>query len=141
MCILRRKLLVKQKSPGTSGNNHLCNYSWAVGKQKGHCGSHCMDKYKKVPRVVRSTLGAEAALSNFNSVDRLLWLRMMWAWLSDPSCEWSSPEKVLQGQTKADVVTDCRSMYDILTRTAVPSCSEHQTTIASSDQGRVERQL
>ena len=52
-----------------------------------------------------------------------------------------SPEKVLQGQTKADVVTDCRSMYDILTRTAVPSCSEHQTTIASSDQGRVERQL
>lgn len=91
--------------------------------------------------MVRSTLGAEAALSNFNSVDRLLWLRMMWAWLSDPSCEWSSPEKVLQGQTKADVVTDCRSMYDILTRTAVPSCSEHQTTIASSDQGRVERQL
>lgn len=45
------------------------------------------------------------------------------------------------GQTKADVVTDCRSMYDILTRTAVPSCSEHQTTIVSSDQGRVERQL
>ena len=63
------------------GNNHLCNYSWAVGKQKGHCGSHCMDKYKKVPRVVRSILGAEAALSNFNSVDRLLWLRMMWAWV------------------------------------------------------------
>jgi hypothetical protein len=83
---------------------------------------------KKVPRVVRSTLSAEAAALS-NSVDRLLWLRMMWAWLLDPSCEWSNPEKVLEAQTKAAIVTDCRSMYDILTRTAVPSCSEHRTTI------------
>ena len=37
--------------------------------------------------------------------------------------------KVLEAQTKAAIVTDCRSMYDILTRTAVPSCSEHRTTI------------
>ena len=51
---------------------------------------------KKVPRVVRSTLSAEAAALS-NSVDRLLWLRMMWAWLLDPSCEWSNPEKVLHG--------------------------------------------
>ena len=27
------------------------------------------------------------------------------------------------------IVTDCRSMYDILTRTAIPSCSGHRTTI------------
>eukprot|EP00435_Cladocopium_sp_Y103_P042096 s835_g11.t1 len=83
---------------------------------------------KKVPRVVRSTLSAEAAALS-NSVDRLLWLRMVWAWLRDPSCEWSNPETVLESQTKAAIVTDCRSMYDILTRTAVPSCSEHRTTI------------
>jgi hypothetical protein len=83
---------------------------------------------KKVPRIVRSTLSAEAAALS-NSVDRLLWIRMMWAWISDPNCEWSNPEHVLEGQTKSAVVTDCRSMYDILTRTAVPSCSEHRTTI------------
>ena len=32
-------------------------------------------------------------------------------------------------ENKAAVVTDCRSIYDILTRTAVPSCSEYRTTI------------
>ena len=83
---------------------------------------------KKVPRVVRSTLSAEAAALS-NSVDRLLWLRMIWAWLLNPECEWSEPEKVLESQTKAAVVTDCRPMFDILTRTAIPSCSEHRTTI------------
>lgn len=50
---------------------------------------------KKVPRVVRSTLSAEAAALS-NSVDRLLWLRMLWAWVEDPDCEWGSPEDVLQ---------------------------------------------
>ena len=83
---------------------------------------------KKVPRVVRSTLSAEAAALS-NSVDRLLWIRMMWAWISNPNCEWSNPEQVLESQTRSAVVTDYRSMYDILTRTAVPSCSEHRTTI------------
>ena len=83
---------------------------------------------KKVPRIVRSTLSAEAAALS-NSVDRLLWIRMMWAWISNPNCEWSNPEQVLESQTRSAVVTDYRSMYDILTRTAVPSCSEHRTTI------------
>ena len=54
---------------------------------------------------------------------------MIWAWLLNPECEWSDPEKVLEDQTRAAIVTDCRSMYDILTRTAIPSCSEHRTTI------------
>eukprot|EP00435_Cladocopium_sp_Y103_P009579 s5005_g2.t1 len=83
---------------------------------------------KKVPRVVRSTLSAEAAALS-NTVDRLLWLRMLWAWAQDPDCEWGSPEEVLEKEKKAAVVTDCRSMYDILTKTAIPNCSEHRTTI------------
>ena len=83
---------------------------------------------KKVPRVVGSTLSAEAAALS-NTVDRLLWLRMLWAWIQNPDCEWSNPEAVLSQENKSAVVTDCRSMYDILTRTAVPSCSEHRTTI------------
>ena len=50
---------------------------------------------KKIPRVVRSTLGAEAvALSN--TVDRLSWIRVFWAWMKDSRTKWQSPEKLLQ---------------------------------------------
>ena len=80
---------------------------------------------KKVPRMVRSTLSAEAAALS-NTVDRLLILR---AWIEDPECKWGSPEEVLQSENKAAVVTDCRSMFDIFTRTAIPSCTEHRTMI------------
>ena len=53
---------------------------------------------KKVPRVVRSTLGAEAAAIS-NPVDRLMWLRIFWAWLKDPTCDWAHPEKLLQWES------------------------------------------
>ena len=49
---------------------------------------------KRVPRVVRSTLGAEAAALS-NTVDRLMWLRILWAWTQNPKCEWTHPEKLL----------------------------------------------
>ena len=78
--------------------------------------------------MVRSTLSAAAAALS-NTVDRLLWLGMLWAWIEDPECEWGSPEEVLQSENKAAVETDCRSMFDILARTAVPSCAEHRTRI------------
>lgn len=83
---------------------------------------------KRVDRVVRSTLGAEAAALS-NSVDRLLWIRLLWCWLRNPQGQWTSPEKVLVGENPGALVTDCRSAYDLLTRTAVPQCSEHRTTI------------
>ena len=83
---------------------------------------------KKIPRVVRSTLGAEAA-ALCNSIDRLLWIRVFWAWMKNPLCNWREPEKLLQHEKKSAVVTDCRSLYDLLTRTAIPQCSEHRTTI------------
>ena len=83
---------------------------------------------KRIPRVVRSTLGAEAfALSN--SVDRLSWLRLFWAWLKDPSVPWQHPEKVLELEPTAAAATDCKSVYDIVTRTAPPQCEEYRTTI------------
>ena len=83
---------------------------------------------KKIHRVTRSTLGAEAiALSG--TVDRLMWIRMMWEWINDPSIDWRSPEEALQKARRAALVTDCKSAYDILTRTAIPQCEEHRTTI------------
>ena len=83
---------------------------------------------KRLERVVRSTLGAEAAALS-NSVDRLMWLRIFWAWMNNPDIEWAKPEKVLASENQGALVTDCRSAYDLLTRTAVPQCSEHRTTL------------
>ena len=87
---------------------------------------------KKVPRVVRSTLCAEAAALS-STVDKLLWLRMLWAWIQDPDCEWGSPKEVLQKEKKAAVATDCQSMFEILTRTAVQSVvsTEQQLSVCS----------
>ena len=83
---------------------------------------------KKIPRVVRSTLGAEAAALS-NSADRLLWIRVLWATLLRPDCDWKNPEKLLLEENSGALVTDCKSAYDLLTRTALPQCSEHRTTI------------
>ena len=83
---------------------------------------------KKIQRVTRSTLGAEAvALSG--AVDRLLWIRILWSWINDPTFEWQTPEKSLESARKAALVTDCKSAYDLLTRVALPQCEEHRTTI------------
>ena len=81
---------------------------------------------KKIARVVRSTLGAEAS-ALANSVDRLFWIRLLWSWIRNPSCKWQEPE--VAQERKAALVTDCRSAYDLLTRNAIPQCSEHRTTI------------
>ena len=82
----------------------------------------------RIPRVVRSTLGAEAA-ALCNSVDRLMWIRVLWAWMKNPSCNWRQPEQLLLEERTSALVTDCKGAYDLLTRTAIPQCSEHRTTI------------
>ena len=83
---------------------------------------------KKIPRVVKSTLGAEA-IALCNTVDRLSWLRIRWAWLKDPGIGWQKPEEVLAREPTASAVTDCKSVYDLVTRTATPQCEEQRTTI------------
>ena len=83
---------------------------------------------KRIPRVVRSTLGAEAA-ALCNSVDRLMWIRVLWAWMRNPLCNWRQPEQLLLEERTPALVTDCKGAYDLLTRTAIPQCSEHRTTI------------
>ena len=83
---------------------------------------------KKIQRVTRSTLGAEAiALSG--TVDRLLWIRLIWEWLNNPEVDWKCPEEALKKARRAALVTDCKSAYDLLTKAAIPQCEEHRTTI------------
>ena len=78
---------------------------------------------KQIGRVVRSTLSAEAyAMSS--SLDKLTWIRSMLGYIKDPSFAWSRPEIALKGEHPGLMITDCKSLYDLITKTAVPNCQE-----------------
>lgn len=83
---------------------------------------------KQIGRVVRSTLSAEAyAMSS--SLDKLNWIRCMWGFILSPSFRWQRPEVSLPTLPKALLVTDCKSLYDLVTKLATPNCEEWRTTI------------
>ena len=94
---------------------------------------------KKIQRVVTSTLSAEtSALST--TLDQLTWMRVYWAWLLNPAISWQKPETihtlpkaVTVPTIKIDendlAITDCKSLYDLTTRTAVPNCQEFRTQL------------
>ena len=83
---------------------------------------------KRIARVVRSTLSAEAyAMSK--SVDTLGWIRAMWACINLPDFDWSQPRESFHRLHPALIVTDCKSLFDLVTRTALPSCEEYRTTL------------
>ena len=50
-------------------------------------------------------------------------------WLKNPTVDWSNPGKILANAPKASAVTDCKSVYDLATKTSTPSCSEYRTTL------------
>ena len=81
-----------------------------------------------IARVVRSTLSAEA-FSMSRSVDKLGWLRLLWGSLNVNDFNWREPPKGFQQLPKATIVTDCKSLFDLVTRTAMPSCGEYRTTL------------
>ena len=83
---------------------------------------------KRIPRVVRSTLSAEAyAMSK--AVDILGWIRALWGVIHIPHFKWQDPAAGFKQLRTATVVTDCKSLYDLVTRLAMPSCEEFRTTL------------
>ena len=83
---------------------------------------------KQIGRVVRSTLSAEAyAMSS--SLDKLTWIRTMWGYIKDPKFLWYKPEVSLKDEPRGLMVTDCKSLFDLVTKNAVPNCQEWRTTI------------
>jgi hypothetical protein len=83
---------------------------------------------KQIGRVVRSTLSAEAyAMSS--SLDKLTWIRSMWGCIREPTFDWSHPETSLKAEHPGLMITDCKSLFDLVTKTAVPNCQEWRTTI------------
>lgn len=93
---------------------------------------------KKIQKVVVSTLSAEATSLN-STLDQLSWLRLYWAWILDTTTKWKEPKTTLNGlpQTittatsrNTDItVTDCKSLFDLVSRTAVPNCQEFRTQL------------
>ena len=97
---------------------------------------------KKIQRVVTSTLAAETA-SLSTVLDQLSWIRLCWAWLLDNKVQWRQPEKALQELPESfstaavksqqlpegTIATDCKSLFDLVTLTAVPACSEFRTQL------------
>eukprot|EP00435_Cladocopium_sp_Y103_P030271 s3530_g7.t1 len=82
-------------------------------------------------------------LASSSVLDQLSWIRLCWAWLLDSRVKWQSPEDALQklplsfstATVKAQnlsedtIATDCKSLYDLITRTAPPACSEFRTQL------------
>ena len=97
---------------------------------------------KKIQKVVTSTLSAET-MSSASTLDQLSWLKLYWAWFQDPEVNWRNPNESLPKLPKAfssstykvpddyqDVAaTDCKSLYDLVSRTAAPNCQEYRTQL------------
>ena len=83
---------------------------------------------KKISRVVGSTLASEAyAMSG--AVDLLSWVRIHWSWICNPHDQWKNPERCLQNSPEAYSVVDCKSLYDLIQKTTIPSCQEYRTML------------
>ena len=99
---------------------------------------------RKIQRVVTSTLAAET-VSLGSVLDRLSWTRLNWGWMLNPGVQWKRPSEALK-QLPSSIstatmssppipdsvaATDCKSLYDLVTRTAPPQCSEFRTQLAA----------
>ena len=99
---------------------------------------------KKIQRVVTSTLAAET-VSLGSVLDQLSWMKLCWAWMLDPKIRWQSPSESLkqlpeaystathrsQNLPESVAATDCKSLFDLVTRTAPPQCSEFRTQLTA----------
>ena len=99
---------------------------------------------KKIQRVVTSTLAAETVSLN-TVLDQLSWVKLCWAWMLNPKTEWRKPTETLKtlpsavttttyrppDDSQSVAATDCKSLFDLVTRTAPPQCAEFRTQLAA----------
>ena len=96
---------------------------------------------RKIQKVVTSTLSAET-MSLSSMLDQLSWLKLFWGWMLDPKVDWKNPDLSLpklpaavsassiKAQEMQDVAAvDCKSLFDLITRTAAPNCQEYRTQL------------
>ena len=83
---------------------------------------------KKIQRTVNSTLAAET-MALPGALDHLSWLRLGWGWLVCQQLDWRKPETALSKLPEAVAIVDCKSLYDLLLKTATPQCHEFRTLL------------
>ena len=93
---------------------------------------------RKIQKVVVSTLAAET-MALTSTLDHLSWLRLYWGWFLNNKCQWKKPQESLTQlpdsytavtyPQEAIAATDCKSLYDLITRTAPPNCQEFRTQL------------
>jgi hypothetical protein len=94
---------------------------------------------KNIQKVVVSTLSAETMSMN-STLDQLSWIRLFWGWIQNPQIQWKRAKETLNElpptyaastiKEPPDLaITDCKSLYDIITRTAPPNCQEYRTQL------------
>ena len=109
---------------------------------------------KKIQKVTTSTLSAESMAATC-ALDNLSWVRLYWGWLQNPKCNWRKLDETLlklppaytamkvdeglhtselndlvgESGVSGTLTTDCRSLYDLINKTASPSCQEFRTQL------------
>lgn len=97
---------------------------------------------RKIQKVVASTLSAEAT-SLQASLDQLSWMRLYCAWIQNHRTNWKRPQEVFRREPqpfqsttalaqclpRSVTVPDCKSLYDLVTRTAQPNGQEFRTQL------------
>ena len=86
------------------------------------------DASKKISRVGKSTLSA-AAFSMSRTVDKMRWCRLLWGTLIIPEFQWRSLPDAFRQMHAAVIVTDCKSLFHLVSRRAMPSFEEYRTTL------------
>ena len=99
-----------------------------VEEAKGSQVSPLIWSSRKISRVVSSTLASET-YARSAALDQLSWIRILWSWMLNPQVDWRKPAETLTNLPSAYAVVDCKSLYDLLQKTAVPSCSEYRTLL------------
>lgn len=98
---------------------------------------------KKIHRVITTSTLAGETVSLNSVLDHLSWMRLCWAWMLDPKVNWKQPNATLkklpetcttatynaQNLPASVAATDCKSLYDLITRTATPNCTELRTQL------------
>ena len=59
-----------------------------------------------------------------SSLDKLTWVRCLWSYIHDPKFQWNKRKESLKRVPKALLITDCKSLYDLVTKLAVPNFQE-----------------
>ena len=62
------------------------------------------------------------------SVDKTGWCRLLWGTLI-PEFQWRSPHDAFRQLHASVIVTDWKSLYDLVSGRAMPSCEEYRTTL------------